>query len=212
MVNQNSGWVYTVSDNIGDVFKFGFTIEPLNRLSSYNSTECLRPVRFLSLVEYSNERQARDVEVLVRKSLFEWIKNPKIKPEVSSFTSKSLDSYSRVIDSSNFITKDKASLYNSIFEKFTSKNINYEKTLRDIVDKARVLKISEIDILKNILQENVGYFYDDAPERVVTEKRRKFLISLDGRDIYYDTKPKLIERFKRLSTLDYLLKTNCLIS
>jgi len=209
---MNKGWVYIVTDGVSDVFKFGFTIDPFSRLSKYNSTESFRPVRFVSLVEYSTEREARDVEIEVRRSLDEWIQNPQLKPEISIDTKESVDTFNRIVDSSNFVSKDKATLYNSIFETSTLRSVNYEKTLNSIVEKALEIGLSESEILKSILDNNVGYFYEDAPKRVIVEKRRKFLITLSGKDVYYDTKPKVIERFARLSTLDFELKTHCLLS
>lgn len=209
---MSRGWVYIVTDGLSDLFKFGFTIDPFSRLSKYNSTECFRPVRFISLVEYETEREARDVEIEIRRSLSEWIENPQVKPEVSISTKESIETYSKIIDRSNFISKDKATLYNSIFENSTLRSVNYERVLTSIVEKAKQSGLSEPEILRAVLSNNVGYYYDDASLRVIKEKRRKFLINLDGRDVYYDTKPKVIERFARLSTLDFELKTNCLLS
>jgi hypothetical protein len=43
------------------------------------------------------------------------------------------------------------------------------------------------------------------------ENRRKNLIRVNNTNLYYDTKPKLIERFCRLALLDYELETNVFI-
>jgi hypothetical protein len=104
------GYIYIVSDGMGDIFKFGFTTEPLARITKYNSTECFRPVKYESLVEYSTEREARDVEIEIRRSLLKFIKNPKVKPEVEEDNVLSRSIYSNVIDNSNFTDKNLANL------------------------------------------------------------------------------------------------------
>jgi hypothetical protein len=204
------GYIYIVSDGIGDIFKFGFTTEPLARITKYNSTECFRTVKYESLVEYSSERDARDVEIEIRRSLLKFIKNPKVKPEVAEDNVLSRSIYSNVIDGSNFLDKNLSSLYNKIFTSVTEK-LDYELILNSIVDKAKNSGINESLIYDSIIKNNVGYKFEDASAIVIKENRRKNLIRINNINLYYDTKPKIIERFCRLALLDYELKTNALL-
>jgi hypothetical protein len=204
------GYIYIVSDGISDIFKFGFTTEPLARITKYNSTECLRPVRYDSLVEYSTEREARDVEIEIRRALLYFIKNPKSKPEVAIDSDLSREIYSNIIDSSKFSDKNQAELYNKIFEAATEK-LDYELILNSIVNKAKNLGLTETLIYDSILKNNVGYKFEDASPIVIKENRRKNLIRINNVNLYYDTKPKIIERFCRLALLDYELKTESLL-
>lgn len=207
---MEKGYVYIVSDGILDVFKFGFTTEPLARITKYNSTECFRPVRYESLVEYSTEREARDVEIQIRKSLLYFIKNPKSKPEVAVDTDLSREIYNNIIDNSKFSDKNQAVLYNKIFESATEK-LDYESILNSIVDKAKNSGLNESIIYDSIIKNNVGYKFEDASAIVIKENRRKNLIRINNINLYYDTKPKIIERFCRLALLDYELKTGALL-
>jgi len=204
------GYIYIVSDGIGDIFKFGFTTEPLARITKYNSTECFRTVKYESLVEYSSERDARDVEIEIRRSLLKFIKNPKVKPEVAEDNVLLRSIYSNVIDGSNFLDKNLSSLYNKIFTSVTEK-LDYELILNSIVDKAKNSGINESLIYDSIIKNNVGYKFEDASAIVIKENRRKNLIRINNINLYYDTKPKIIERFCRLALLDYELKTNALL-
>jgi len=204
------GYIYIVSDGIGDIFKFGFTTEPLARITKYNSTECFRTVKYESLVEYSSERDARDVEIEIRRSLLKFIKNPKVKPEVAEDNVLSRSIYSNVIDNSNFLDKNLSSLYNKIFTSVTEK-LDYELILNSIVDKAKNSGLNESLIYDLIIKNNVGYKFEDASAIVIKENRRKNLIRINNINLYYDTKPKIIERFCRLALLDYELKTNALL-
>ncbi len=207
---MEKGYVYIVSDGMCDVFKFGFTTEPLARITKYNSTECFRPVRYDSLVEYSTEREARDVEIEVRKSLLYFIKNPKSKPEVATDSDLSREIYNNIIDNSKFSDKNQAGLYNRIFESATDK-LDYELILNSIVNKAKNSGLNESLIYDSIIKNNVGYKFEDASAIVIKENRRKNLIRINNINLYYDTKPKIIERFCRLALLDYELKTGALL-
>jgi hypothetical protein len=204
------GYIYIVSDGMGDIFKFGFTTEPLARITKYNSTECFRTVKYESLVEYSSERDARNVEIEIRRSLLKFIKNPKVKPEVAEDNVLSRSIYSNVIDNSNFLDKNLSSLYNKIFTSVTEK-LDYELILNSIVDKAKNSGLNESLIYDLIIKNNVGYKFEDASAIVIKENRRKNLIRINNINLYYDTKPKIIERFCRLALLDYELKTNALL-
>lgn len=207
---MEKGYVYIVSDGMFDVFKFGFTTEPLARITKYNSTECFRSVRYDSLVEYSTEREARDVEIQIRKSLLYFIKNPKLKPEVATDSDLSREIYNNIIDNSKFSDKNQAGLYNKIFESATEK-LDYELILNSIVDKAKNSGLNESLIYDSIIKNNVGYKFEDASAIVIKENRRKNLIKINNINLYYDTKPKIIERFCRLALLDYELKTGALL-
>ncbi len=204
------GYIYIVSDGMGDIFKFGFTTEPLARITKYNSTECFRPVKYESLVEYSTEREARDVEIEIRRSLLKFIKNPKVKPEVAEDNVLSRSIYSNVIDNSNFTDKNLSNLYNKIFTSVTDK-LDYESLVNSIVSKAKSTGIREKVIYDSIIKNNVGYHFENASPIVIKENRRKNLIRVNNVNLYYDTKPKIIERFCRLALLDYELKTNALL-
>lgn len=204
------GYVYIVSDGVGDIFKFGFTTEPLARITKYNSTECFRPVRYDSLVEYSTEREARDVEIEIRKSLLGFIKNAKLKPEVANDREISRKIYSDIIDNSNFTDKNLAELYNRIFTSVTDK-LDYESLVNSIVSKAKSTGLNEKSIYDSIIKNNVGYHFENASAIVIKENRRKNLIRINNVNLYYDTKPKIIERFCRLALLDYELKTGALL-
>jgi hypothetical protein len=204
------GYVYIVSDGVGDIFKFGFTTEPLARITKYNSTECFRPVQYDSLVEYSTEREARDVEIDIRKALLYFIKNPKLKPEVAQDTELSREIYSNIINNSNFSDKDQSKLYNRIYQSATDK-LDYELLLNSIVTKAKNTGLDEKSIYESIIKNNVGYKFENASAIVIKENRRKNLIRINNINLYYDTKPKIIERFCRLALLDYELKTNALL-
>jgi len=204
------GYIYIVSDGMGDIFKFGFTTEPLARITKYNSTECFRTVKYESLVEYSSERDARDVEIEIRRSLLKFIKNPKVKPEVAEDNVLSRSIYSNVIDNSNFTDKNLSNLYNKIFTSVTDK-LDYESLVNSIVSKAKSTGIREKVIYDSIIKNNVGYHFENASPIVIKENRRKNLIRVNNVNLYYDTKPKIIERFCRLALLDYELKTNALL-
>ena len=204
------GYIYIVSDGMGDIFKFGFTTEPLARITKYNSTECFRPVKYESLVEYSTEREARDVEIEIRRSLLKFIKNPKVKPEVAEDNVLSRSIYSNIIDNSNFTDKNLSNLYNKIFTSVTDK-LDYESLVNSIVSKAKSTGIREKVIYDSIIKNNVGYHFENASPIVIKENRRKNLIRVNNVNLYYDTKPKIIERFCRLALLDYELKTNALL-
>lgn len=204
------GYIYIVSDGMGDIFKFGFTTEPLARITKYNSTECFRPVKYESLVEYSSEREARDVEIEIRRSLLKFIKNPKVKPEVAEDNVLSRSIYSNIIDNSNFTDKNLSNLYNKIFTSVTDK-LDYESLVNSIVSKAKSTGIREKVIYDSIIKNNVGYHFENASPIVIKENRRKNLIRVNNVNLYYDTKPKIIERFCRLALLDYELKTNALL-
>ena len=207
---MKKGYIYIVSDGVGDIFKFGYTTEPLARITKYNSTECFRPVRYDSLVEYSTEREARDVEIEIRKSLLEFIKNAKLKPEVANDTELSRKIYSNIIDNSTFTDKNLAELYNRIFTSVTDK-LDYESLVDSIVSKAKSTGLNEKLIYDSIIKNNVGYHFENASPIVVKENRRKNLIRINNVNLYYDTKPKIIERFCRLALLDYELKTGALL-
>ncbi len=206
---MDKGYIYIVSDGVGDVFKFGFTIDPLSRLCKYNTTECLRPMRYELVAEYSTERESRDVEILIKNELRTHLYNSVVKPEVAKDNKESRELIYKVINSSNFISIDSHEMYNRTFEMSTRPaKLDYEGIVRTITETAKLSGVKENIIRESIIALSVGYKFEDAPPRVIFEKRRKKLVSIDGVDIYYDTKPKLIERLQRLSLLDYTLKTN----
>jgi hypothetical protein len=207
---MKKGYIYIVSDGIGDIFKFGYTTEPLARITKYNSTECFRPVKYDSLVEYSTEREARDVEIEIRNSLTRFIKNAKSKPEVAEDCVESRDVYNSIISRSNFVDINLSDLYNRIFNSAID-NINYEHVVQSIVDKAKNIGKDEVSIYESIVKNLVGYKFENASPIVIKENRRKNLIRVNNTNLYYDTKPKLIERFCRLALLDYELETNVFI-
>ncbi len=208
---MKKGYIYIVSDGIGDIFKFGYTTEPLARITKYNSTECFRSVKYDSLVEYSTEREARDVEIEIKNSLTRFIKNAKSKPEVAEDCKESRDIYNAIIERSNFIDYQLSDLYNRIFTGAID-NIDYENVVQSIVDKAKNLGNDEASIYESIVKNYVGYKFENASPIVIKENRRKNLIRVNNVNLYYDTKPKLIERFCRLALLDYDLKTNVFIN
>jgi hypothetical protein len=206
---MDKGYIYIVSDGVGDVFKFGFTIDPLSRLCKYNATECLRPMRYELVAEYSTERESRDVEILIKNELKSHLYNSVVKPEVSKDNKESRDLINKVINSSKYISIDTHEMYNRIFEMSTTPSkLDYEGIVKSITETAKISGIKEGVIRESIIDLAVGYKFEDAPQRVIFEKRRKKLVNVDGLDIYYDTKPKLIERLQRLALLDYKLKTN----
>ncbi len=206
---MDKGYIYIVSDGVGDVFKFGFTIDPLSRLCKYNATECLRPMRYELIAEYSTERESRDVEILIKNELKSHLYNSVVKPEVAKDNKESRDLINKVINSSKYISIDTHEMYNRIFEMSTTPSkLDYEGIVKSITETAKISGIKESVIRESIIDLAVGYKFEDAPQRVIFEKRRKKLVNVDGLDIYYDTKPKLIERLQRLALLDYKLKTN----
>ena len=83
--------------------------------------------------------------------------------------------------------------------------------LNSIVDKAKNSGLNESLIYDLIIKNNVGYKFEDASAIVIKENRRKNLIRINNINLYYDTKPKIIERFCRLALLDYELKTESLL-
>lgn len=206
---MKKGYIYIVSDGLGDVFKFGFTTDPLQRLCKYNSTECLRPIKYEIVAEYSTERESRDVEILIAKSLKPHLPEPVIKPEVSKDNEITRKLINDIINSSNALSLDSHSLYNRIFSMSTKPSkLDYEGIVKSITEKAKSSGVKEELIKELIVNNSVGYEFHNAPPRVIFENRRKKLIMLSGIEIFYDTKPKLIHRLSRLSTLDYKLKTN----
>jgi hypothetical protein len=206
---MKKGYVYIVSDGMKDVFKFGFTTDPLARLCRYNSTECLRPIRYEIIVEYSTERESRDVEILIADALKTHLYKPIIKPEVSKDNETTRKIFNDIINSSNALSLDSHLMYNEIFLKSTSPSkLDYEDIVKSITEKAKSSGVKEELIKELIVSNSVGYEFDNAPPRVIFENRRKKLIMLSGVEIFYDTKPKLIQRLSRLAVLDHKLKTN----
>ena len=206
---MKKGYIYIVSDGLGDVFKFGFTTEPLSRLCKYNSTECLRPMSYEIVAEYSTERESRDVEILIMKALKPHLYNPVVKPEVSLDNEITRKIINDIINSSNALSLDSHSMYNRIFSMSTKPSkLDYEGIVKSITEKAKSSGVKEELIKELIVSHSVGYEFDNAPPRVIFENRRKKLIMLGGVEIFYDTKPKLIQRLSRLAVLDHKLKTN----
>jgi hypothetical protein len=83
--------------------------------------------------------------------------------------------------------------------------------VQSIVDKAKNIGKDEVSIYESIVKNLVGYKFENASPIVIKENRRKNLIRVNNTNLYYDTKPKLIERFCRLALLDYELETNVFI-
>jgi thermostable 8-oxoguanine DNA glycosylase len=97
-------------------------------------------------------------------------------------------------------------VYNEIFLKSTTPSkLDYEDIVKKITEKAKSSGVKE-ELIKEL--NSVGYEFNNAPPRVIFENRRKKLIMLGGVEIFYDTKPKLIQRLSRLAVLDHKLKTN----
>ena len=207
---MTKAYIYIVSDGLGDIFKFGFTTDPLARITKYNTTESFRPVLYNSVVEYSTEREARDLEIELKKELKNFIKNPKSKPEVSQDNVLSRNIYENVIENSNFINKNLENIYNSAFIKATDK-LDYESVVDSIVSKAKGKGLDEKVIYDSIIKNSVGYHYENASPIVIKENRRKKLITINNLNLYYDTKPKIINRIFRLAQLDNELKTGTLL-
>ena len=206
---MKKGYIYIVTDGQKDVFKFGFTTDPLQRLCKYNSTECLRPIKYEIVAEYSTERESRDVETLIAKALKPHLPEPVIKPEVSKDNEITRKLFNDIINSSNTLSLDSHSMYNRIFSMSTKPSkLDYEGIVKSITEKAKSSGVKEELIKELIVSNSVGYEFNNAPPRVIFENRRKKLIMLSGIEIFYDTKPKLINRLSRLSALDYKLKTN----
>jgi hypothetical protein len=143
------------------------------------------------------------------KALKPHLYNPVVKPEVSLDNEITRKLINDVINSSNAISLDSHSMYNRIFSMSTTPSkLDYEGIVKSITEKAKSSGVEERIIKELIIGNNVGYEFEKAPPRVIFEKRRKKLVDIDGLELFYDNKPKLIERLSRLSVLDYKLKTN----
>ena len=166
-------------------------------------------MKYEIVVEYSTERESRDVEILIAKSLKPHLPEPVIKPEVSKDNEITRKLINDIINSSNALSLDSHSMYNSIFSMSTKPSkLDYEGIVKSITEKAKSSGVKEELIKELIVNNSVGYEFHNAPPRVIFEKRRKKLVDIDGLELFYDNKPKLIERLSRLSVLDYKLKTN----
>lgn len=197
---MKKGYLYLASDGVKDFYKFGITNCLNNRLISYNTTEHLRPIKFLKTYEFETYSQARDVETKLRSNLKEYIKQSN-HDEIFEVNSESLNIfYTTVEDCIELEFKNRyiGNIENEFFD--------YYQKVNDVVKYYKNKGIPTTIIEELIIKNKVGYFREDARPRIVMEDRIKDLVLLNGKMICWDNKPKHSVRINRYYNLEEDLK------
>jgi len=185
------GFLYLASDGVNDYYKFGITNCLNTRLISYNTTEHLRPIKFIKSFSFDTYKDARDKETIIKHRLKSYIIQSN-HDETFKVSKKSMSIFDECVEECevyNFKNNYVGNLKNEPFpylEKVTNLISEY---INKGMDKK---KIEEL-----VLKTKVGYFRENANPRVVMEKRIKNLMVIDKEMMCWDNKPKHTARMNR---------------
>jgi hypothetical protein len=88
-----------------------------------------------------------------------------------------------------------------------NKRFPYYKELLKLINFALGNGMSKTVLEKLIIKHKVGYYREDAPQRVIMEDRIKHLIRFGDKELCWDNKPRMLDRMQRLYGLDEEIKS-----
>jgi len=166
------------------------------RLVNYNSSQHIRPVFFEKTYVFDTYSSARNAETKLKNKLKNFIKQTyhletfEWNEESKEIFLKTSQKFKEIEFKNNFAGKVKN-------EKFP-----FYKKVIDLIDFAISNKLS-IFVIENLIVKNrVGYYKENTPKRVILENRVKHLIKLTEKPLYWDNKPRLLDRMERYYRLE----------
>ena len=191
-----NGYLYLATDGVEDYKKFGITTNLDIRLVNYNSSQHIRPVFFEKTYVFDTYSSARNAETKLKNKLKNFIKQTyhletfEWNEESKEIFLKTSQKFKEIEFKNNFAGKVKN-------EKFP-----FYKKVIDLIDFAISNKLS-IFVIENLIVKNrVGYYKENTPKRVILENRVKHLIKLTEKPLYWDNKPRLLDRMERYYRLE----------
>jgi hypothetical protein len=197
---MSKGYLYLASDGIKDFYKFGITNCLNTRLISYNTTEHLRPIKFLETYEFDTYSESRDVETKLRNVLKKYIIQSN-HDEIFKVTKKSIEIFYETVkncNNLNFKNRYIGNIQNEFFD--------YHQKVIQLVTKYKNKGVSSSVIEELIIKNKVGYFRENARPRIIMEDRIKDLMVVNKKMICWDNKPKHSVRINRYYNLEEDLK------
>jgi len=198
---MSKGYLYLASDGVDDYYKFGITNCLNTRLISYNTTEHLRPIKFLETYIFENYADARDIETKLRNGLKKYITQSN-HDEIFEVNKESIKIFYKVMDGStklNFSNRYIGNVENEYFD--------YKEKVISLVNEYKQKGIDSKTIENLIFKNKIGYFRENARPRIVMEDRIKDLMVVNENMICWDNKPKHSVRINRYYNLEEDLKS-----
>lgn len=196
---MSKAYLYLATDGINDFKKFGITGNLNTRLIKYNSTEHLRPIIFEKVFEFDNLFTARNKETELKKLLKSYIiQTEHIETFVWNEKTKNIfHKFTLGFKSIYFKNEYVGNIQNAKYP--------YYESLIKLINSGLKNGVSKNKIEELVIKTKVGYFRENAPKRVIMEKRIKHLIQLSDKELCWDNKPKISDRLKRLYNFEELL-------
>lgn len=198
---MKQGYLYLASDGIKDFYKFGITNCLNTRLISYNTTEHLRPISFLETYFFKTYDEARNIETQLKSVLKNFIVQSN-HDETFKVCDESLGLFYDVVKNN-----EKYIFNNKYVGNIKNESFPYVEKVTELVNEYISLGFNSDIIEKMIIKHKIGYYRENANPRIVMENRIKDLISINGRMICWDNKPKHSLRMSRYYNLVDDLKT-----
>lgn len=195
------GYLYLATDGVGDFKKFGIASNLNKRLIDYNSSEHLRPIYFEKVFGFKSYSEARDAETQLRRELKKYIiQTNHIETFVCNETTENIFNES----TKEYMVVD---FTNDYAGNIQNKRFPYYKELLKLINFALGNGMSKTVLEKLIIKHKVGYYREDAPQRVIMEDRIKHLIRFGDKELCWDNKPRMLDRMQRLYGLDEEIKS-----
>jgi hypothetical protein len=195
-----NAYLYLATDGVNDFKKFGIAANANIRLINYNTTEHLRPIYFEKVFVFDSYELARNAETNIRQSLKKYIiQTQRIETFVwNEDTERQF----------NELTKDYTLIEfsNDYVGNLQNKKYPYYEELVKLINFAVESGIPKKTVEKLVIKSRVGYYRENAPDRIVMEDRVKHLIKLTNKELCWDNKPRILDRMQRLYIFEEEIK------
>jgi hypothetical protein len=195
-----NAYLYLATDGVNDFKKFGIAVNANIRLINYNTTEHLRPIYFEKVFVFDSYELARNAETNIRQSLKKYIiQTQRIETFVwNEDTERQF----------NELTKDYTLIEfsNDYVGNLQNKKYPYYEELVKLINFAVESGIPKKTVEKLVIKSRVGYYRENAPDRIVMEDRVKHLIKLTNKELCWDNKPRILDRMQRLYIFEEEIK------
>lgn len=193
-------YLYLATDGVDDFKKFGIAKNIKSRLIDYNSTQHIRPIYFERVFELTSYKEVRQYESNLKRKLKYFITQTH---RIETFV---WDKNSEKIFNEEVRGLKEINPKNEYIGNKQNKDFNYYNDLIDLIHGALKSGIPDTTIEELVIKTKVGYYRENATKTVVKEKRIKPLIKITDKHLYWDTKPTIYERLKRLYNFEDEIK------
>jgi hypothetical protein len=195
-----NAYLYLATDGVNDFKKFGIAANANIRLINYNTTEHLRPIYFEKVFVFDSYELARNAETNIRQSLKKYIIQTQ-RIETFVWNEDTERQFNELIKDYTLIE-----FSNDYVGNLQNKKYPYYEELVKLINFAVESGIPKKTVEKLVIKSRVGYYRENAPDRIVMEDRVKHLIKLTNKELCWDNKPRILDRMQRLYIFEEEIK------